>query len=241
MKTKQILFLFGALLLWANTPSQAAPLTLNQLPDLNAFEANPVNVSYNAATGEFQAVGVDEFYGYYDSLLIYDNAATLTLDATINNAGVLTGGTISITGDLGDGLETLLTGDLITGPSGIAFGFTDPPITNIGGGNIFNFIFTITGGDTNLVVSMNDFGPGLFGGIHVDANFEGGQKLGDIPFNGTWTSDFNNNGGTDQGSGNVTAFPIIPEPSSVSLTLMGSALFVAAYHRRRQNKTTHSE
>jgi hypothetical protein len=216
------MFLRGVFLLWAITPSHATPLNLVPLANENEFAAGPINVTYDSATGNFQAGGENFFFGYEDpGLLNQDDPGNFTLVATIDHAGVLEAGTLTITGDLGTGMETLLTGDLITGPGGIAFGFADPP-----GGNIFDFMFSVTGGEPTILT--NDF-IGRYGGIELDAYFDG--QTVDIPFPGTWTSDFNNNGGSDNGAGLALTF-LIPEPSSILLMSTGGVLFAAAGRRR---------
>jgi hypothetical protein len=227
MKTARILFLVGVFGLWANTPCQATPISLVAS---NAYEfgAGNINVNYNSATGSFQAVGFTDFFGYDSTdVSVYNPNSAFTLTATVSQTGVLEAGTLTITGDLGNGLETLLTGNLVSSPGGIWFGFVDPPITDKGGGNIFDFAFVITGGDPTIL--GNYYGLQSVGGVDLDANF--GSYGDDIPFTGYWTSDFNNNGGTDNGAGLATVF-LIPEPSSILLALTGGVLIVAAYRRR---------
>ncbi len=125
MKTIKMLFVLGVFSILANTQSRATPLDVDSiaLPNQNEFGAGPINVNYNSATSNFLAVGQNYWYGYDSDLLTYNDNSTFTLDATIDHAGVLKAGTLTITGDIGNGLETLLTGDLTPGPSGIAFGF----------------------------------------------------------------------------------------------------------------------
>jgi hypothetical protein len=213
--------------MWANTPSQATPITL-VASNAYEFAAANVNVSYVYDTSTFQAVGLTDFYGYDNTdLSVFNPNSTFTLTAIISHTGVLESGTLNITGDLGNGLETLLTGNLVPGASGYWFGFADPPITEIGGGNIFDFSFWITGGDQTIIV--DDYGSQSVGGVNLDANFEGQNN--DIPFSGTWTNDFNNNGGSENGAGGALIF-LIPEPSSILLALTGGVLLVAAYRRR---------
>jgi hypothetical protein len=227
MKMLRSLFLVSVFSLLANTAAWATPL---DLVSSNAYEfgGGPINVTYDSATSNFQAVGVNFFYGYEDpGLLTNGDYGNFTLVATIDHAGVLKAGTLTIAGDLGNGMETLLAGDLVPGPSGIAFGFADPPITNIGGGNIFDFKFLITGGEPTIL--LDDYTGQLYGGIYLGANFEGQNN--DTPFPGTWTKDFNNNGGSPNGAGLELTF-LIPEPSSILLVLTGGVLFAAAGRRR---------
>jgi hypothetical protein len=145
----------------------------------------------------------------------------------VDHTGVLLGGALTITGNIGNGDETLLTGNLVPGPSGQYFGFVDPPITEKGGGNEFEFEFWITGGEPSITVG--DYTSQLVGGVDLDAVFD--FYGDDIPFAGYWTNDFNNNGGSDNGNGLANVF-LIPEPSSILLALTGGVLLVAAYRRR---------
>ncbi len=238
MKTIKMLFVLGVFLIGANASSWATYLDLFPLfQPLNEFEGNDLNVNYDYATSNLLVVGGNQYYGLDNNLLV-DYASpnsVFTLDATVNHTGVLTAGTLTITGNLGNGWETLLTGNLVTGPSGIAFGFVDPPITDLpGGGNTFEFMFSVTGGEPTII--NNDWFGQQYGGIFLDAYFD--NFAYDIPFNGTWTSDFNNNGGTTYGAGNSSVF-VIPEPCSILLVSTGGVLFAAACRRRLKAVARH--
>jgi hypothetical protein len=191
-----------------------------------------MNVYYASTTSGFYAGGNTAFYGVDSDLLNFNSDATTTLTATINNAGVLTGGTITITGDIGNGLETLLTGNLIPGVSGTAFGFadysSDPSYLN-GGDDYFQFLFRITGGDPAIL--ENDFSGQIEGGVNLDAWFQSQEN--DTPFDGTWTSDFNNSANHEDGEGEAYVF-LVPEPSPILLVLAGCVLYAAANRGRRK-------
>jgi hypothetical protein len=129
-----------------NSRSEATPLNLT--PGLPDFIASSLNVNYVPGSNRFAAAGfTTSYHGGSVPLL---GPSSYDLEAFINSSGVLNFGFLTIKGDIGSGLETLLSGNLNTGPSGTAFGFQDPP-----GGNIFEFLFTVTGGDP---VVVNDFG-----------------------------------------------------------------------------------
>jgi hypothetical protein len=139
------------------------------------------------------------------------------LQAFINQSGFLCFGSLTINGDLGTGPETLLTGTLKTGAGGTAFGFEGPP-----GGNIFEFLFTVTGGDPKVVSDFGGLGSGNHGVI-VNAAFEHGG----FPFNGTWNSFFANDGV----SGVADTFVQVPEPRVTILFLVGAGAWLVIHRR----------
>jgi len=196
----RVLVLIGASALWAGLESQAIPLNLPQsatAPDLmGSFQ----QVSYTTGSGLFQAIGSTTDYENGSVVLVDSGAYTLT--ATITGAGVLTSGSLDIEGDIGSGPKTLLAATLT------ALGYDNS------GGNLFQFKFNVTGGDATIV---SDFGGlGAAGGVIVDAWFENGG----IPFSGSWTSDFTNDGV----SGVSDAFAV-PEPSSILVTVLAGVLW----------------
>jgi hypothetical protein len=222
MKAIRALALVSVLSFWANTQSSALPLYLSPSlpPDLNV--GTPGDVTYDSSTSDFEALGYLADYTGGSVTLSYGDVFNLA--ATINGSGALTAGTLSIFGDVGSGYEALLTGDLATGSSGTAWGYNN-------GGNVnwFSFLFTVTGGNADVV---SDFGgAGAAGGINLYAQFS--STPGSTPFSGTWGGDFNNNA-LDAYNGNAYAdvFPV-PEPSSSMLLLVGGALCAAARRRAR--------
>jgi hypothetical protein len=226
MKTIRILALCGVTSFWANTQSSALPLYLSpsQPPDLYGA---PLDVTYDSGTGGFQAAGFLSDYTGGSVLLNYGDAFTLA--ATIDGSGAVTGGTLSIYGDVSGTYEALLTGDLAIGASGTAWGYNN-------GGNVnwFSFLFAVTGGNTDVV---QDFGgAGAAGGVNLYAQFS--STPGSTPFSGTWGGDFNNNAGIGyNGNGYADVFPV-PEPASSLLLLVGGVLGAAARRRRARNASS---
>jgi len=214
LRTVRVLIVMSAFSLVASPESHATPLYLSSpsgSPDLMTSFAS---VSYTTSNNLFQAIGSTTDYENGTTGLV--DAGTSTLAATITGAGLLTSGSLTLQGDIGSGVETLLTGTLTTGPGGTAFGYTN--VTGVvGSGDIFEFLFTVTGGNAVIV---SDFGGlGANGGVIVDANFPNADT-----FDGSWTKDFlNNNEGVSD------TFSMIPEPSSVLLVLFGGVLCAVAY------------
>ena len=229
MKILKTLAVIGTLLVLANSQSQARPaptnITLTEgWPDL---AGGTMDVTYNAVSGAFVASGWTMDYNISDGnggptdvgVSVTDS---YILSATINNSGVLTGGTLTINGAVGDGdtSVTLLTANLVTGSAGTAFGYGD------GNNNIFQFRFTVTGGTLE-----NDFGgAGTAGGVILDAWFA--SNPGNQPFTGS----FNNNAGTPgDGNGDINSFTV-PEPTTAGCFLLGlgtlACLHIFAQKRR---------
>lgn len=216
-KFKAVL-LAGAFAFIGDQESRATLLNLIPPALSPDFMAGFMTVSYTPdyyapGSGLFQASGLTTDYANGSVLLLGSGAYTLS--ATITSAGVLTGGGLTIQGDIGAGVATLLTGSLNTGTSGTAFGFDNA------GGNIFEFLFTVTGVAPNIVADFGGIGtPNC--GVILNANFAGAGG-GDVPFNGTWTSAFHNNG-----SGNAVSdnFAVVPEPTSGCLLGVGIVAWV---------------
>jgi hypothetical protein len=217
-----VLTLVTASLLLAGSQARATPLALSPSDNAPDFGAGFLNVTYVSSNDTFQATGYTTDYS--NGAVPLTGLGFYTLTATITDAGVLTGGALKVQGDIGQGTEPLLTGTLNTGVSGTAFGFVDPP-----GGSVFQFLFTPTGGDPTVV---RDFGGtnAVNCGIILDAEF--GDD--DVPFDGSWTNDFNNDGY----SGFADTFAAIPEPASILLVLVGGVYCVASLRGRRRAQQT---
>jgi hypothetical protein len=181
----------------------ATSLNLNPSSTAPVLGASSISVSYTAETDSFQAQGYVTDYDHGTVPLVA--WGTLLLNATITDDGVLSYGTVTIAGDMGSGMETLLSGELITGASGSAYGSLAPL-----GGSIFEFQFVITGGNLTVVQDFGGLGTGNCG-IILDAWFENGG----VPFPGTWTANFQNDGT----SGTAETFKVVPEPQTIALWL----------------------
>lgn len=186
----------------------AAPLNLNlnPAPDITS---GFIDVVYNAATDVLSASGFAltlEDNGVPPAT-DFSNPGAFSISATVTGAGVATGGTLSIGGTVNGFGPTLLTGTLT------AFGFPNAP-----GGNVFEFLFQVTGG---ALATPAYYGlPGSTVGVILNAGANG--------FNGSFASSFNNNGGmAGMGAGVADTAPI-PEPAA--LTPLALALLLA---RRR--------
>jgi hypothetical protein len=225
MKIK-ILAAIGALSLMASSQSMATvrtdiifPSNPVPLPDLTG---SFMDVTYNAVSGAFVASGWTTDYNISDGSggktdVGVSQTDSYILSATINNSGaynseVLTGGTLTINGAVGDGdtSVTLLTANLVTGTAGTAFGYGD------GNNDIFQFRFNVSGGTL-----ADDFGgTGTAGGVILAAMFA--SNPGNQPFTGS----FNNNGGTPgNGSGDIDCFTV-PEPTTTACFLLGLGALV---------------
>ena len=191
--------------------ARATPLGLNLLP-FPDIASTSIDVVYNAGSDLFTADGAAVSLNLGGGPLNITGGGLFDLDAMIDGSGVLTGGTLTITGTVGTTFTggTLLTGTLTD------FGFIDPP-----GGDIFEFLFNVTGGD--LAAS---FGP--LGGVILDAAFPSSD------FDGTFTANFDNlgSGGAGFGAGVSDTAPV-PEPATLSLMLLGGGGLFAIRRRKK--------
>ena len=196
-------------------------------PDILAFGVSGLDVNFNAGSGTFNATGLT--VDYINGSVSLQGAGAYSLTASITPAGFLTSGSLTINGDVGSGDQILLSGSLSSGwsgPSGV-WGFQDP--SEGAPRNIFEFLFTVTGGD-NANVLQDVGGIGAGGGVIINADFGDGSQQ----FTGDWLTSFQN---ADGGNGGVSDNFAVPEPSSVSLLLLaGGPLGVVA--RRSRLKIT---
>jgi hypothetical protein len=219
MKTKTYLFIpfVVASLFLSNAHLRAAALNLT--PGTPDFVASSLAVTYVPGSNVFSVVGLTIDYQGGSAPLVYWGNYSLT--ASINQSGFLNFGSLTISGDIGSGMETLLSGNLKTGQGGTALGFQDPP-----GGDIFEFLFTVTGGDPVVVSDFGGLGSGNHG-VVVNAVFENGG----FPFNGTWTSFCRNDGH----SGVSDTFAQVPEPGALALLFAWTGVWIIL-HRSRPRK-----
>ncbi|MBT8132096.1 MAG: hypothetical protein KJO35_07495 [Gammaproteobacteria bacterium] len=184
-----------------SAPSMATPLglTLADQPDIVSIFIDTV---YNAGT---QSLTADGFASQldYDSVLSPESISggLFDLDATVDNAGNLIGGSISIFGtiaNLGFNSGTLLTGALT------AIG------SDISGDGTLEFLFSVNGGDAAA----------LFGDI-------GGIILAPTGFADAWDQDFSQmmTGRAD------TAAMAAPEPGILFLQGLGLLMLVMLRRR----------
>ncbi|HKQ48840.1 MAG TPA: hypothetical protein VJZ71_12285 [Phycisphaerae bacterium] len=199
--------------------AEAAPLnlTLNPSPDITS---QFIDLSYVAAT---DSLSVDGYNVTIDDdnagpLIDFDDAFTalnFNIDATVDDFGNASAGTLSVSGDLTSSLGIsglLLTGDLVL------FGFDsqDPG----SGLDFFEFVFEVTGGQ---MATFQYFGtPGSFVGVIYDP-FEN-------VFDGTWGSSFSS---FNNGSSHTDLAPVpIPEPATLSLMLLAGVSLLRPLRRR---------
>lgn len=206
-------------LLAGNRGAYAGPLNLNQ--------ANPnvgsgfIQVDYDAGSDAFSAIGFAQEFFENDGDIIPDfdilntsgtpnSFGGFEIHATIDGAGNFSSGTISITGQIpGLGLTsgTLLTGDLVV------FGFA---------GDIFEFVFNVTGGDLAPLMAAATSTVGTI------------LSMGNSGFNAGFVASFSNEG---QGLADTFA---APEPASMAMWGGLSALGLIL-SKRRNRKQTHTE
>jgi len=196
-------------LLWT-TPASATPLQLEllQFPDVvSGF----LDVTYSSGSDTLSISGfaleLDDD-GVGEALTIQGGLFDLT--ASIDAAGALSAGTLTISGavpSLGFDSGTLLTGVLT------AFGFPDS------GGDPLEFVFAVTGGDL----------AGLYG------TGPAGLIVGQSGFGASFASDFDNLlGGPGTGAGVSNAAPV---PEAGTALLLGVALGGLGWSGRRRSRS----
>jgi hypothetical protein len=210
MMSRRILLGLSALVLTvvSTQTSHASLLNLNLLvPDI---ESGFIDVMYDASGDMFSATGFALAIDY-DGIAPPDyniNNGSFDLSASIDDFGSASSGSVAIGGDI-PGLGVM--GSLLTG-SLTDFGF------QTGGGDLFEFLFTVTGGQ--LAADFGGIGATI--GVILDANGSG--------FTGDWGLDFNNNGGMPGFGLGVADTAFIPAPPALAV-LLGVGFF--ARRRRR--------
>jgi hypothetical protein len=196
----------------------AAPLGLtSKSPDVtSAF----VKVVYTASTDTFTAIGSSATFDVngiappdYNISAGGSPSEQFAINMTVNPAnGALSSGTITITGKINTAKVdaaapnvsatsgTLLTGNLTN------FGFPTA------GGTVFEFIFTVTGGDLASFYGGN----GATAGSIVN---EQSGETGNIPFTGSFTSNFQNTSNSFSLNGVSDTF-VVPEPMSLGMAIL---------------------
>jgi len=191
-------------------PAMASSLDLSaQPPDLSA---GYLNVTYDATTGTLSAVGwpmsFNEGGNPPEHASIVGGNYDLTADLT--QSGLPVSGSLKITGTI-PGLAssgTLLTGQLQLSQSG--FGFQSPQaIQQSGSGDIFEFVFNVTGGD------LAPYYQGK-ASVILDAWCSG--------FNGSFTTSFAASPYLSVADNSA----VVPEPSTAILLLTALALGLPA-------------
>ena len=202
--------------------SVAAPLNLQFAPGSHAdISSILTTITYDAGNDAFTAVGTSS---QYDPVFIPQDLSDIILplggvfdlNTTIDDNGALFGGTFTITGDIGNGFGTLLSGNLTD------FGFDDTFASDV-----FEFAFDVTGGDTDVVSA--------YGGLSA----KGGMILGTTGFSSiaNFTTGWSNkiSPGLVGGAGTVDIKgAIVPEPAEYSLLLGAASILLLSIIRRRK-------
>ncbi len=205
-------------ILCCTAATQAAPLGLTLVfPDITT---NYQDISYiaNNSPNNFTVRGHNSAVNFGGGLINFDDFFGpdnyLNIDLSVTTAGVATGGTLEVAGDLTTACG--LSGILLQGTIS-QFGY-DSPISDI---DYFEFVFTITGG---LMATPAYYGlPGSTVGLILDAQ-ENLFPSEAAAFNNDFTSSFDGwlNNHSDLA-------PNVPEPSTLGLMFLA----VAAVCRRR--------
>ncbi|ASP47752.1 PEP-CTERM sorting domain-containing protein [Cognaticolwellia beringensis] len=210
----------GAMLVGMSMSSQASLVgfDLQDSPDISALS---LETEYDATSDEFTAKGYSSELNYNGfTYQLSGFGQDYELEATIDDNGVFTSGSISIGGWLTgkDG-----SGDNIALPTGYTQSSNNTLVTGVlsqfgfeNSGTLY-FLFEVTGGDA----------AGFFGGI----NSIGAIILASSGFSGDWMSDFSSNSALSDNGLRVA----VPEPTS--MWLLGSGILgLAGFSRRKKNK-----
>ena len=196
------LFSFG--LCNANIKATPLNLTLGASPDIYS---DATAVSYDFMSMQLSVNGSAELLKPNNITDGMFGSGTFSLTAMIDHGGVLSGGSLSILGQVGPyNSGTLLSGTLT------AFGFN-------GQFAPFEFLFTATGGDLMSLYGSN-------GGIILN--------LGGGTFNGSFSGDFDNDFGDPSmamGYSDTGITPSVPDSGS-TLLLLGFGFISLAVIRK---------
>jgi len=170
----------------------------NYVPDIDVFF---IDIAYNATTDAFTAVGWPATVDFGSGQQSIANG-TYSIAITVDQNGNPGSGTLTIGGTVGSYTSgTLLVGSLVD------FGF------KAGTNDLFDFLFTPTGGDL-----QSAFSPQV--GVILNA--------GNTAFADNFTVSFS----SSSGSGVSDNFRV-PEPATAALLLVGAAAPLIARRRRR--------
>jgi hypothetical protein len=224
VKSHLCLVIIAALILLVSNAQADLQLTPPQwAPDLSLWS---VDVAYNASTKTLMASGPQSgqvFADAEENMYIFDEWGVFNLTATIDNAGVASAGSFSLTGEvLGYGT----TGPLLTGNNLSIFNSdfytTRDPRTDEAS---LEFLFDVSGGE------MADLYGGLGAKVYMLMTFvivPGG--VAETQF----TTNFDTLRGNPFGEGTSdTMADIIPMPEPATLSLL--AVGAAALLRRRKS------
>jgi hypothetical protein len=213
MRISRIFFLLCLAVLVGGS-ARAALLNLTPQPGAPDLTGSFISVNYTASDRTFVASGYsDTYYPTWG-----DGSAGTSLGAGTWKLTAMLGANNSIVGGHLDVYDTynvdfpsgspdlLLSGNLVTGPAGQVFGFSDAGAANH---DEFDFLFHVQSGS----LASDYLAWGNIGGIILNADFASGGT----PFTGGWSQNFNNSG-----FGSSQAF--VPEPSTY-----GFAAILAAF------------
>lgn len=185
-------------------PVSAAPLNLSLQFSPDVFSSS-VTVNYNSSNGAFSA---DGWVAAYNGLTSSPDAITdynFNITATIAADGTLVNGNLDLYNGVLDPSDHLLTGELF------AFGYSD---------HLLEFLFKNLQGPLQsdfgavAAVTLEDYG---------FYSLPGNDRFGDS-FRAQ-TGDYNTSD---------TGVPAVPEPSTISLLLLGAGGLVLARRRRSE-------
>ncbi len=194
----------------ANVRAASLGFTMQSAPDImSSF----IDISYNAGAQHFDADGYAMSFdddGVGPGINI-TGPQFFSIDASINNLGNDLSGSLIINGNVLSYGPSLLTASLSD------FGWVD------GGMDTFEFLFTVTGG--GLAIPAYYGNPGsTFGVILTTAGSS---------FAGSWAVNFDNLGGNGPGFGEGVSdsAPLIPEPTSLALLVLGACVAGRRFRR----------